>query len=393
MRQFFLLDHDHARNTALEGLRGYAALLIVFIHATGHFLEFHPHLLVWTVHQESVFRLWSHCSPLQTALICLSNAYYGVDLFFLMSGFLIMRVLLSSRRRGRFSGLSYLAKRWLRIYPAFFGALLVGAAVHGGYLGDRPFHVKDFPGNLIFLNGCPDFMFRMQAYLPVSWTLFYECSFYLLMPCLFLAGEWADRKGALGKFLRPALFLSVPLLTFSYQPRFAMFYFGVLLASIADEDLKRLAEQLPTALVVAIYGAACSAFSLLVLPWTYFTPLFGIASSLLFIKACYGRGFLARLFSLPLLRALGNVSYSLYLIHFPCVALAMRFLRGRLSLLPAIPAYAIFMTVCLAFSLGATIILFAVCERWYFRRAKPMPVEQDVPQQPQIISFAVRKAA
>jgi hypothetical protein len=51
------------------------------------------------------------------------------------------------------------------------------------------------------------------------------------------------------------------------------------------------------------------------------------------------------------------------------------------------------MTVCLTISLGATIILFAVCERWYFRKAKPIPVEQDVPQQPQIISFSMRKAA
>jgi peptidoglycan/LPS O-acetylase OafA/YrhL len=144
---------------------------------------------------------------------------------------------------------------------------------------------------------------------------------------------------------------------------------------------------------VAIYAVACAAFSLLVLPWAYFTPIFGIASSLLVVKACYGQGFLTRLFSLPLLRAFGNVSYSLYLIHFPCVALAMRFFRGRLSLLPTIPAYAIFMTICLAFSLAATVILFAVCERWYFRKAKPIPVEQDAEQQPQIISFALRKAA
>jgi peptidoglycan/LPS O-acetylase OafA/YrhL len=315
-----------------------------------------------------------------------------VDLFFLMSGFLIMRILLSSRKRGGFSFLSYLGKRWLRIYPAFFGALLVGAAVHGGYLGDRPFRIKDFAANLLFLNGCPDLMFRMQAYLPVSWTLFYEVSFYLLMPCLFLTGEWAERKGALGKFLRPALFLAVPLFTFSYLPRFAIFYFGVLLASVTDEDLKRIAAQLSTPVVVAIYAAACSAFSLSVPRWAYFTPVFGVASSLLFVKACYDRGFLARLFSLAPLRALGNVSYSLYLIHFPCVALAMRFLSGRLSLLPTIPAYAIFMTVCLAFSLGATVILFAVCERWYFRRAKPIRAEQNL-EQPQIISFTLRKAA
>ena len=63
------------------------------------------------------------------------------------------------------------------------------------------------------------------------------------------------------------------------------------------------------------------------------------------------RVFLARLFFLPLLRECGNVSYSLYLIHFPCVALMMRLLRDRLSPLPTIPAYAVFMTVCLAVSL------------------------------------------
>ena len=151
------------------------------------------------------------------------------------------------------------------------------------------------------------------------------------------------------------MYLSVPLLMFSYLPRCAMFYFGVILASITDAELKRIAEQLSTPVVAAAYAAACVAFSLFAMPWHYFTPIFGIVSSLLFVKVCYGQSFLTRLFSLPLLRAFGNASYSLYLIHFPCVALTMRLFRDRLSLLPTIPAYAIFLTICLAVSMSATI--------------------------------------
>ena len=67
--------------------------------------------------------------------------------------------------------------------------------------------------------------------------------------------------------------------------------------------------------------------------------------------------------------------------------------KGQLSLLPAIPAYALFIVVCLAFSTGASLILFALCERWYFRNAKPILSNQDMQERPDTIPFAARKAA
>ena len=201
IRRFFLIGRDQQRNAAMEGLRGYAALLVVFIHTTGSFFIFYQHFFVGQVYYQSVTQISSRFPPATTLTICLARAYYAVDLFFLLSGFLIMRILLSARQRGTFSYRSYLAKRCLRIYPTFLCALLFCLVVHVGYLGEIRLRLGDLLGNLVFLNGFTHFPWKIPGYVASSWSLFYEFSFYLTMPCAFLAGQWIDRKGVLGKFL------------------------------------------------------------------------------------------------------------------------------------------------------------------------------------------------
>ena len=61
--------------------------------------------------------------------------------------------------------------------------------------------------------------------------------------------------------------------------------------------------------------------SLGTLTYTQFHPWFLAITSLLFIAVVFGNNLLTRLFSLPLLRELGTVSYSLYLWHPICISL------------------------------------------------------------------------
>ncbi len=326
-------------------------------------------------------------------MACLSNAYYGVDLFFLLSGFLIMRILQRAHHDNGSFYRNYLKKRCLRIYPAFLFALALGVAVRVWYVKDTPFRTYDFLCNLVFLNGCPGFMGRIEAYAEASWTLFLEACFYLSMPCLLLAADRAGGRGPLARLLRPALVLSVALLVYGQMPRFVMFFFGVMVGSFGDNVLKRLAEQLSTRWVLAAYLAACAAFSFGALRTEYFIPIFGPAASILFIKSCWGRGFLNGLFSLSALRGFGNISYSFYLTHISCVILVTDWLRQPLRSLPLVPAYAIFLAACMALSLSVAVVSFAVCERWYFRKTKPSRAKGEVQEPPTILPFAAGKAA
>ncbi len=58
VRQFFLIGRDPGRNAAMEGIRGYAALLVFLIHANGRFLFFHQGVSVSEMHHHSVVGVW-----------------------------------------------------------------------------------------------------------------------------------------------------------------------------------------------------------------------------------------------------------------------------------------------------------------------------------------------
>src|ERR1700678_30636 len=83
----------------LDGLRGIAILIVVL----GHVTVFGFGLGI------------SHLGPIPPA---------GVDLFFVLSGFLITRILLDARRQPHYFRNFYI-RRALRIWPLYFAALLI----------------------------------------------------------------------------------------------------------------------------------------------------------------------------------------------------------------------------------------------------------------------------
>src|SRR5690349_13600034 len=86
---------------ALDGLRGLALLMVLTFHSTGA--------------MEGFGRRVSE----RVAWAC-SFGVWGVDLFFVLSGFLITRILIASRTSPRYFGTFY-ARRTLRIFPAYYG--------------------------------------------------------------------------------------------------------------------------------------------------------------------------------------------------------------------------------------------------------------------------------
>src|SRR5215510_2387591 len=108
-RSLYELPPADGRTPALEGLRGLAIVLVFFVHyhsLFGDYVEVNP-----VSHFISQFLgVIGHC---------------GVDLFFVLSGFLIYRIVL----RKRASYLQFMRRRIQRIYPAFATIFVVYVAL------------------------------------------------------------------------------------------------------------------------------------------------------------------------------------------------------------------------------------------------------------------------
>jgi peptidoglycan/LPS O-acetylase OafA/YrhL len=168
------MDGRRKRITYLDGLRGVAILSVVAWHYTNWGYErFFPY------------------GSIYAAIPVLDHGWVGVNIFFLISGYVILMTL------ERCSGFAeFMARRWLRLFPAMLIASLAIFAISRG-LGTymphgRPDAVNLLPG-LTFL--IPTFW---QAILQVPvdeldgvfWTLYVEMGFYVVFGLLYFRLGW-----------------------------------------------------------------------------------------------------------------------------------------------------------------------------------------------------------
>lgn len=107
---------------------------------------------------------------------------FGVDLFFMISGFVIV---IATMRDNRVD--SFLIKRIFRIYPPLIAAVLFQI-----YFNDKPISMGDFFAAIVPLHNdytmkAPDFGF---SFLVVAWSITFELAFYLL----FMISMWGSHK-------------------------------------------------------------------------------------------------------------------------------------------------------------------------------------------------------
>jgi peptidoglycan/LPS O-acetylase OafA/YrhL len=128
--------------------------------------------------------LWHHTYEVPTAWIATSRGFLGVDLFFVISGYLIVTLLLRERdRRGEVSLKNFYIRRFLRIFPVYYGLLLVlmfaflTVARNSGMRSDF-FH--DLPWALTYTSN----WVGLLTFLEITWSLSAEEQFYLLWPPL-----------------------------------------------------------------------------------------------------------------------------------------------------------------------------------------------------------------
>lgn len=151
-------------NPAIEGLRGVAILLVLAFHYERVFLgrsvvQFH----------------WGG-----RTFTPLANGYIGVDLFFVLSGFLVTHNLLLARLAGNFSLKRYLAKRALRIMPAY--VVVMFCIFFFAFYGENQ-SVWDLLELMLIHALCLQDYFGGGLH-QTTWSLGVEEKFYLFAPLL-----------------------------------------------------------------------------------------------------------------------------------------------------------------------------------------------------------------
>jgi peptidoglycan/LPS O-acetylase OafA/YrhL len=289
----------------------------------------------------------------------ISGGYVGVDVFFVISGFVITGVLLRERTSsGRTSILSFYARRCRRIIPA---ATLVIVATVGlaywflGIAGGIPAATDGrwaavFLANFHFIATGTNYLSSQEPPSPLQnfWSLAVEEQFYVIYPTLFLLVATAK---VLSLRARLAIFLTVVIgVSFAYSvvethnnPINAYFSpftrawelaLGALVA-VATPWLLNVPKRLAAGATWIGLGAILTAAFAFGAETAYPGSLVAIpvvGAALIIAGGMNAHSFGAEaLLRLPPLRWLGKLSYSLYLWHWPILIIAAEY-AGKTSL-------------------------------------------------------------
>jgi peptidoglycan/LPS O-acetylase OafA/YrhL len=128
--------------------------------------------------------LWHHTYEAPTGWRATERGFLGVDLFFVISGFLIVTLLLRERdRHGQVSLKNFYVRRFLRIFPVYYGVLLVLLAVFltvGRHANMKEGFFHDLPWAMTYTSN----WVGLATFLEITWSLSAEEQFYLLWPPL-----------------------------------------------------------------------------------------------------------------------------------------------------------------------------------------------------------------
>jgi peptidoglycan/LPS O-acetylase OafA/YrhL len=282
------------------------------------------------------------------------GGYLGVDVFFVLSGFLITGLLVEERARtGGIAFRAFWARRARRLLPALV-LMLAALALYAGLGGPGIDRSSLRPDSLttLFYSANWHLIFGHQSYfaqftapspLKHTWSLAIEEQFYLLWPLILVVLLRVTRgsRRALTSAILVMAAGSAVLMALLYHPGTdpSRIYYGT------DTRAFELLIGAALAVVVAgrskpsragrrvLHGAGLVAMALLVYfcvsaagppGWMWDGGLFGVGIVTVVVIASVSQarsGPLGALFSLPPVRAIGVISYGLYLWHWPVIVL------------------------------------------------------------------------
>ena len=298
-----------------------------------------------------------------------TGGYVGVDVFFVISGFLITSLILKDLERDQFSFRDFWARRVRRILPAST-AIVIAVAVSAFMLlvsSDIQRVMRSVLWNQLFVANY--YFYSQVGYFAESaelqpllhtWSLAVEEQFYIFFPIFLVVGRRYASNYLLWLTVTVAaasLLISITLLQtdgaaafFLLPSRAWELLTGAIVALLPDLRIQRR-----TAECMTVVGLA-----LVLLPmflYTKQTPFPGLAAiapvlgtaAIIIAASAERRTILGRVLSYNSLVSIGKLSYSLYLWHWPLFAFSSLLLTGLpltlrlslvgISLLLAIPSY------------------------------------------------------
>jgi peptidoglycan/LPS O-acetylase OafA/YrhL len=274
----------------------------------------------------------------------LPGGYIGVDIFFVISGFLITSIVIKEQKAGQFSFLRFYERRARRILPALLFMLFVITLFCFAYL--LPRDLVDYGRLLIYtvLFGANFRLATAPGYFQPSsrenpllhmWSLAVEEQFYILWPALLLLVllfcTVRQARYAAGALLLCSLALSAVLV--SVLPRSAFYHlpsraWELLAGAVLALGLLPPLTKRPAAELLTTAGLILIAVSMVAISEE--TPFPGLAALPPVIGAAliiYGtasvRTVTGSLLSFQPIVFVGLISYSLYLWHWPLISLAV----------------------------------------------------------------------
>ncbi len=297
-RTFEISHSSHSKNSGMEGLRGFAVFLVFLVH---YVTLVDP----WLSHASLESQIGAYVRNIGNA---------GVDLFFVLSGYLIYGMLIKKCK----PIIPYLRRRLVRIYPTFLVVFLVYILL--SFIFPAESKIPDSLSNavvyliqnLFLLPG----LFNIEPVITVAWSLSYEFFYYLIVPFFIMftfMRSWTDNKRLIF-----VIFLTICLFTFFYfentHIRMVMFLSGILLFELTQLEKK---YSFSTSGIFALLAAI---FLMVVIKqhqidyWWRFIVLY-FCFLVLCLDAFDDKSLTSRIFSFTPLRWFGNISYSYYLIH------------------------------------------------------------------------------
>jgi peptidoglycan/LPS O-acetylase OafA/YrhL len=349
----------------LDGLRGIASLMIVIHHAfTANIVKGINHLGI---------------PYLGHYIACFTQS--GVELFFVLSGVVLLRPYL--RKQRQFRTVDYLLRRIKRIYPPYLVALLFAAGVcwyihaYPTWYNTKVYHMVFYWPEIFWESFIINF--SGQYYNLAWWSLGIEMLFYFLVPLILLVFPWRQKMSALRMTLlitvTMVVSVSLQLWLTRYHPEIyaykqqinqpplrlciyqaicypVCFLLGIILAA---RDFA--ARQ---AYVFIVPGLVLAGASIFYLPLV--NPGYGLIYAGIIILSFNVPAF-KRFLSKPIMIWLGERSYSLFLVHFSVFYL-MDSVAARYTSSASI-AYAVFSR-----GVGIPVAFLAAMTLFYFVERK-----------------------